>query len=84
MINWESLYWKICVDNPDGIHKHHIWPKHTKIKNNITVKLTFRNHVLAHYIRYRWLHEKNDRLSIQILTRKNVEKYSRMKSYIHI
>lgn len=77
MINWEELYWKLCDTRKEigvPIHKHHLYPRFINHENKDTVKLSFRNHVLAHYIRYRWLLDKKDRLSVQILIRENIPK----------
>ena len=70
MIDWEKLYLKVCERVSKDGHNHHIHPIHTGIDDDTIVKLSFKDHVLAHYIRYRWLHEKGDRLVIQILTRR--------------
>jgi len=83
MINWEKLYYKVCERISDKGHEHHIIPKHTGMESDITVKLTFRDHVLAHYIRYKWLHEKGDRQAFQILTRKNIPKFNDEKNIIY-
>ena len=84
MINWEKLYYMVCEKVSEEGHEHHIIPKHTGLENNdITVKLTFRNHVLAHYIRYKWLHEKGDRKAVQVLTRKNIPKFDDEKEVVY-
>lgn len=84
MINWEELYYMVCERISDNGHDHHVVPQHTRLENNTTtIKLSFRNHVLAHYIRYKWLHEKGDRMAVQILIRKKIPKFDDEKEVVY-
>ena len=83
MINWEELYYLVCEKISENGHEHHIIPQHTGLEDNTTVKLSFRDHVLAHYIRYKWLHEKGDRMAVQILIRKKIPKFDDEKDVIY-
>lgn len=52
-----------------GLHKHHIIPKHSgglDIESNYTY-LTIREHIIAHYLRYRIYKNPNDLRSMKML-----------------
>lgn len=83
MINWEKLYHLVCERVSEEGHNHHIIPHHTGLEDETTVKLNFRNHVLAHYIRYKWLHERGDRLAVQVLTRKGIPMFTDEKEVVY-
>ena len=73
MINWESLYYHLLetkqVKEGKIGEKHHILPKHDGgDKNSPTVTLKHRDHMLAHYIRYRWKNQLGDRLAYKMMS----------------
>ncbi len=70
MIDWELLYNKVCTNEEIWDHLHHIVPRHHRTGDDRVVRLSIRTHILAHYIRYRWLKYKSDRMAVQVMTRK--------------
>ena len=69
-MNWESLYYKLINERicSNG-ERHHIIPKSlggSDDSDNIVI-LSHRNHTLAHYIRYRWLGEYQDRVAYKMM-----------------
>lgn len=76
MIKWENLH-NFLIENrlvkikEIGIESHHIIPKHaggTNDPNNL-VLLKRRDHILIHYIRYRWLKEMGDKIAYCMMNR---------------
>ena len=71
MIDWEKLYNKI-ISSPDSgiVERHHIIPKHVGGNNDTTnlVSLSRRKHILAHFVRYRWLRQAGDLAAYKMMT----------------
>jgi hypothetical protein len=70
MIDWESLYSKLLVEkqNTSG-ERHHIKPRYEGgTDEDGIVVLSRRYHILAHFIRYRWLKGYGDRVAYKIMS----------------
>jgi hypothetical protein len=75
MINWEHIY-KSFIDKKsntvflEGIYteKHHIIPRYLKGANTSDnlIRLSIRDHVLAHYILWRWKGNLQDRIAYKM------------------
>jgi hypothetical protein len=70
MINWENLYFKLIQERiVQKGEKHHIIPKHDGGKNSDgLVVLSHRNHILAHYIRWRWKKQIGDMWAVRMMS----------------
>lgn len=74
MIDWERLYVHLLYTKRvnvkvKGIDEHHIIPKHdggTNAADNL-ILLPRRWHVVAHYIRWRWLNQMWDKLAFNMM-----------------
>lgn len=62
MINWEKLYYKLLNERSEKSgENHHVIPKHAGgLNEDGLVILSHKNHVVAHYIRWRWKGEYGD------------------------
>jgi len=70
MIDWQKLY-NVLLETKQSLEgeQHHIIPRHAGGKDeNGIVRLPRRYHVLAHYIRYRWLQEQGDRVAFKMMS----------------
>ena len=69
MINWEGLYSKLLEEKQNmGGENHHVVPRHDGGKDEHgIVSLSRRYHILAHYIRYRWLRQSGDRVAYRMM-----------------
>lgn len=69
MINWENLYNKLIETRVSDVgEKHHTIPIHAGGKNSKIVVLSRKNHILAHYIRWRWKKEIGDKCAYKIMS----------------
>lgn len=70
MINWESLYNRLLeVKKSDIGEKHHVVPRYVGgTDEDGIVVLPRRYHILAHFIRYRWLGGYGDRVAYKIMS----------------
>ena len=70
MINWEQLYTHLLETKHSLVgEKHHVVPRHDGgLDADGLVVLPHRYHVLAHYIRYRWLKQPGDSLAYKMMS----------------
>jgi hypothetical protein len=77
MINWEKIYNKLIEKNKNQIliegqyyEKHHIIPRYLRggNENSNLIYLTFREHILAHYILYRWKNNLEDKIAYKMMS----------------
>jgi basic membrane lipoprotein Med (substrate-binding protein (PBP1-ABC) superfamily) len=83
MINWEKLYYKHIencknqkIEEGKICHKHHILPKSSggnDNKDNL-IKLTYSQHVFAHFILYKWKLTNNNWISYRLMSGINESK----------
>jgi hypothetical protein len=71
-MNWKKLYYFLLLERQvtdENIlyEKHHVTPSSLGGKDSSLVKLTHKDHVLAHYIRYRWLGQYQDKVAYQMM-----------------
>lgn len=69
MINWEKLYYKLLEERSEEKgEKHHVIPRHAGGSDDDgIVILSHKNHVMAHYIRWRWKGERGDLVAYRIM-----------------
>lgn len=70
MIDWQNLYSTLLETKQSTVgEKHHNKPKHDggTDEDGLTT-LPRRYHILAHYIRYRWLGQLGDKLAFRMMT----------------
>jgi hypothetical protein len=69
MINWEKLYYRLLETRvATSGEKHHILPKHDGgAKDSTVVTMSRRDHILSHYIRYRWKNQLGDKLAYKMM-----------------
>ena len=69
MINWEKLYYKLLNERSEKSgEKHHVIPKHAGgLNEDGLVILSHKNHVVAHYIRWRWKGEIGDLAAYRLM-----------------
>jgi hypothetical protein len=69
MINWESLYYKLLIEKVEETgERHHVIPRHAGgLDKDGLVTLSHKNHVIAHYIRWRWKGEIGDLASYKLM-----------------
>lgn len=70
MIDWESLYNRLLeVKKSDIGERHHVVPRYAGgTDEDGIVVLPRRYHILAHFIRYRWLGGYGDRVAYKIMS----------------
>jgi hypothetical protein len=70
MIDWESLYIKLLVEKQGTSgERHHVKPRYEGgTDEDGIVVLPRRYHILAHFIRYRWLRGYGDRVAYKIMS----------------
>jgi len=72
MINWKQLYYRLLLEGEVSIDTtgeyHHSVPRHSDGVDSRLVKLSHRNHTLAHYIRFRWLGHPGDKVAYQMMS----------------
>jgi hypothetical protein len=83
MINWEKLYYKHIENCKNQIieegkiyHKHHILPKSSggdDSKDNL-ITLTYKQHVFAHFILYKWKPTNSNWISYRLMSGINENK----------
>ena len=83
MIDWEKLYYKHIencknqkIEEGKICHKHHILPKSSggnDNKDNL-IKLTYSQHVFAHFILYKWKPTNNNWISYRLMSGINESK----------
>jgi hypothetical protein len=76
MINWEKLYYKHIekcknqiIEESKIYHKHHILPKSSggnDDKDNLVI-LTYKQHVFAHFLLYKWKPTNNNWISYRLM-----------------
>jgi len=70
MINWEKIYNRFLNERAEEFgEKHHIIPRHSggKDEDGIVI-LSHNNHVIAHYIRWRWKKEFGDFMAYKMMS----------------
>lgn len=69
MINWEKLYYKLLEERSEEKgEKHHVIPRHAGGSDDDgIVILSHKNHVMAHYIRWRWKGEIGDLAAYRLM-----------------
>tara|TARA_R110000868_G_C10690340_1_gene748242 strand:+ start:46 stop:804 length:759 start_codon:yes stop_codon:yes gene_type:complete len=70
MINWENLY-TLLLETKQSLEgeQHHVLPKHAGGRDEDgIVRLSRRYHILAHYLRYRWLGAQGDRVAFKMMS----------------
>lgn len=70
MIDWESLYSRLLVEKQSTSgERHHVKPRYEGgTDEDGIVVLPRRYHILAHFIRYRWLKGYGDRVAYKIMS----------------